>query len=213
MATLVINNIADRLKRLQEGIGPDRLLPVVARGATTFVQDHLRALDRSRANELGGRRSHFYAHAARGTTHQVEGNTITITVHQLGIRQRYYGGVIRPVNAKRLAIPADKSAYGRSPREFNDLKLGAFRKGGRLIFALVVATTYAVRSKRGADGTTRTTRGPRSKRSGLVMFWLRDQVTQIGDPSVLPAREDIATAAVRAGDDYVLSLVQRGGRL
>lgn len=213
MATLVINNIADRLARLQEGIGSERMLPVLARGATTFVQDHLRALDRSRANEMGGRRSHFYANAARGTTHQIEGSTILITVHQLGIRQRFYGGVIRPVNAKRLAIPADKSAYGRSPREFNDLKLGAFRKGGRLIFALVVATTYAVRSKRAADGPTRTKRGPRNKRSGLVMFWLRDQVTQIGDSSVLPAREDIASAAVRAGDDYLLSLVQRGGRV
>ena len=208
MKAVVINTITERLERLSEGIGPERMLPVVARGATTFVQDHLRGLDRARANELGGRRSHFYAAAARGTTSEITDRAITIRIHKQGIRQRYYGGVIRPVSGKKLTIPAHKDAYGRSAREFNDLKLAAFRKGGRLIFALVVATSYRVGTRRGTPGYVN--RG-KDKRAGLVMFWLRDEVTQIGDTSVLPAREAVAAAAVAAGDDYLASLVKRGG--
>jgi hypothetical protein len=89
----------------------------------TLVQDHLGALDANRANQLGGKRTHFYAAAARGVSYATGSEGVDISIHQTGIAQRYFGGTIKPVNSKYLTIPADPESYGHRAGEFNNLML------------------------------------------------------------------------------------------
>lgn len=177
------------LAQVTSQLQPSRLMPRVGGSAQRLTQRHLRRLDRERPNQLGGRRTNFYGKAARGTFFTVAPEGVVVTVGQQGMRQRFAGGVITPVKARFLTIPATAEAHGKRAGEFSDLKFAVIPGQGP---ALVRASDQfkAVGAKR-KDGTRR--QQPVGS-AGDVIFWLRKRVTQRPDPTVIPDAAAYGTA-------------------
>jgi hypothetical protein len=189
------------VRRVLEGLGPGRLNPVIGRAAQNHVRDHLFRLNTERPNRLGGRRTNFYAAAARGTQFTTVAEGVLVSVNKLGIRQRFQGGEIKPTGGRKfLTIPAIAEAHGRRAGEFNNLRFAM--PGGKP--ALVEAdATLVKRTKKGFKGTTSV--------GGKIIFWLRRSVTQQPDPTVLPSPEALGAAVNRAAGDHAARLLQRTG--
>jgi hypothetical protein len=160
-------------------IRPETANKVIARSGQNFVRKHFTYLNSTRANRLGGKRTNFYTQAARGTTAVSDAQGATISVNQVGIRQRIFGGTILPKNGKWLTIPARAEAHGRRAREFQDLKFAyAEDERGKARPALV------------RDSKDKNFWGEED-----VFFWLVPKVVQKPDPSVMP-RMDLLRVAV-----------------
>lgn len=174
-ATSLLNSL--RSQKFDDGVRQ-----VAGKAAANTVQKHLRGLDRTRANNLGGKRSHFYSLAALATSFTIDEKGAIVTVAHLGLAQRYYGGTIRPINAKALAIPARAEAYGRRPRDADNPQDLFLRPGksGR--------TAALVR---------------RVNKKLEVWYWLVKSVTQTADPTVLPDERTLADSATAATDKYI----------
>lgn len=179
------------VKAVDRALRPALVNPIIGRSATNTIREHLFGLNSTRPNQLGGRRTQFYAQAARSTQFQVEGDFVIVSINQVGIAQRFFGGIIRPKNSKYLAIPVHPSAHGKRPREF-DLEL-VFGKGGKPI----ALATKGRASKRG------------STRLGEIMFRLVKSVRQQPDPTVLPYSEQIGLRIERDVDSYVDRAIER----
>ncbi len=193
------------IARLNGALQPAKLNPVIGRAITNLFRSHLFRLNRERPNAAGGRRTNFYAQAARGTSFQVDPDGITVSVASIGIAQRFYGGVIRPKKSKWLTIPAAPEAHGKTAREF-DLEL--VWDENRKPIALATKNTLAVSITQNAQGKI-------VKRQtgslGKIMFWLRKSVTQAPDPTVLPRIDEVAGAAMTAINDTVDRVIARQG--
>jgi len=170
----------DAIVEIEADIDLDHIAPIIGRSGVQVVQDHFTQLDATRRNRLGGRRTHFYAAAARSTNFRITANGVQVAINHVGIAQRYYGGTIKPVNAKLLTIPAAAEAYGKRAREFGKLDVVFGRQG-------VVGL-----AKPGRPGQKA------RSRPGKILYWLVKSVTQSADKTVLPTDKEI-TAHI-AGD-------------
>ena len=159
---------------IEQDIDLDQVAPVIGNSGRKIVSDHLTALDARRRNRLGGRRTHFYSDAAKSTNWRITSNGVQIAINHVGMAQRYFGGTIKPVNKKRLTIPADADAYGKRAREFGKLDIVFGRKG-----VVGLAKPRKGKAKRG-------------QRAGKVLYWLVKSVTQEADKTVLPTDKEIA---------------------
>lgn len=173
------------LTRLRNVISGQEVSVIAGQAAVRVYKDHLQALDSSRPNRLGGKRTHFYGSAAGGTSFRAEPDGVTVSIVSDGIAQRYFGGTIRPKRAKYLTIPVHPAAHGFTAREFTG-KLKVRFGRGRVPVALVTER-------------------------GVTMFVLRQSVTQAPDPTVLPAPEAVAAAIVRDLERELADQVRRGG--
>lgn len=203
LAIVLKDDATPAVLAIQAGIAPSRLRPIVGRAGVNVVRKHLFKLDRARANALGGKRTHFYAAAARSTHFRNTDAGVVVSISHIGIAQRYFGGTIRPVNAKRLAIPARREAHGRRPREFNSLRAIYFRSTGS------VALVEAEQTQIGYTRKGKIRRGTR--KGGGVMYWLVKEVTQKGDKKVLPPDRQLANGIAASLDSYINTLA-KGGR-
>jgi hypothetical protein len=167
---------------------------VGGRAVAGFLRDYLFNLDAERPNKMGGDRTHFYADAARSVqVPEVSGGTASVSINHVGLAQRLLGGPIKPVVATLLAEPARAEAYGKAPREFDDLEFVPTRNGGMLVQALQIQIT---RGKRKGDYSTTTV-------GALAMYWLVPEVDQDADPTVLPSETALAGCATGAMSDYI----------
>jgi hypothetical protein len=194
------------LRRAGAAANTAALWNAIGRGASERIRAHLFALDGTRPNRLGGRRTHFYAAAAKSTHYTAQPGEAEVTVSKVGIRQRLEGGTIRPVRKKYLTVPAVAEAHGRRASEFQNLVL-RYGAGGRPV-ALAEAPATQVAFERRKDGTARTVKG--RGLGGRVIFWLVKSVHQKPDPTVLPAEDQIAAAAAAAADEYLQAQLDRG---
>lgn len=193
------------LRRIIAGIQPVRTAPIVGRSARNAIRTHLFARDQA-GNKLGGSRTHYYGAAARATAFTIEGDGVIVSIPQIGIRQRYYGGTIKPKKSKYLTIPVHPSAHGKRAREFGDLEL-VFDHTGRPI-ALATPSTRGVSIRATKSGkTTKRNVG----RMGEIMFLLLKSVTQRADPAVLPTQEAMASAITPDLQKYLALLASRSG--
>ena len=176
----------------------------VGRGVTRLVSRHLAGLNAPRANDLGGVRTHFYAHASRSTNYAVTSDGVTISINWQGIRQRYEGGIIKAGRngTKLLTIPACAEAYGHRAKEFK-LKFVKFRTGR---MGLVVDEAGGIQGKRRVQKNGRTRNRASRRGFGKLMFWLVPSVVQFPDPTVLPTRAEIVAAAQASAARYYLAL-------
>lgn len=199
------------LRRFIGGMRPEQLQPVVGRSARTVYKDHLIGLNSSRANALGGPRTGFYLKAAQGTSFTSEGDHVIIAIASVGIAQRYFGGTIRAgasgSGAQYLTIPARAESHGKRASEFNDLELLWGRNGP---YALARRHATLIRIARpNATGTRKVVR--RGEQGGEILFWLKEEITQKEDPSVLPDSDKVATAVLRDIGAYAQLLIDRAG--
>lgn len=123
----------------------------------------------SQPNKEGWPKAHFYAQASRSTFYDASDTFARVTIAKLGIRQRLYGGTIKPTKGTYLTIPADARGYNHRAREFSDLVFGYADDGkGHKRKALLQA--------------------------GQPIYWLVRKVTQAPDRSVLPSDAEFLAA-------------------
>jgi hypothetical protein len=199
----ITNEVTPLFQRAGQAVDSGALNNAMGRGATNLIQAHLFKLDGTRANKLGGTRTHFFSSAAKATQYQARPGEILISINQVGFRQRLEGGTIRTVRAKYLAIPVRSESYGKSPREFNDLVV-VFGRGRRAVGLAQASRSLVSFGRRRKDGSRSVTN--RGETGGLLMFVFKKEVTQAADPSVLPGEQQIAAAAVAAGEEYLKNL-------
>jgi hypothetical protein len=204
----------DELIKQSDKLGESENMAMVgARAAANVVRAHLFALDGTRANKMGGERTHFYSNAAKSVHEPVsEGATASFTITQIGLAQRWLGGEIRAgmgessatgLATKYLAIPARAEAYGKTPGEFDDLTFIRTRNGGALVEELQTAVSFGRKKK---DGTRTVKRGETT--GSLVMFWLVESVIQKEDPTVMPTEEEMGNEAREAMTGYLSDLLK-----
>lgn len=181
-------DVRDIMIRVGAGVRPGALSPVMGRAGVNLLKRHLRDYNASHPNALGGKRTNFYAQAARATSFQPTSQGVDLVISHTGIAQRYHGGEIRPVNGKLLTIPAAPEAHGRRAGEFDNLELIGSKTAGFLALVERQSTEISFGRKR-KDGTRKVK--VKGQRGGKVMFWLTPRVNQKGDPNVLPDQDDI----------------------
>jgi hypothetical protein len=206
----IFDHASADLREAIERCRPERVAEVIGQAVTIEVQDHLRKLDMERANEMGGRRTHFYAKAADQTTFAVNGNSVTVSVTSQGMRQRYEGGVIQPQEKSWLTIPARTESYGRTAGDFDNLTFIRFSATSAALVKMAPRETFDVVDDAG-NVSTSSRRGRSIRDEGVVMFWLTKEVVQEADPTVLPERERLAEVALTAAKDYADSFKPGGG--
>ncbi len=194
------------VERLGGALSADRLGPMIGAAEVLLFQNHFRSLP---DNRQGWPSTGFWGRAARATSWNLTGDGVVVSVNQQGVRQRYFGGVIEPVNAKFLTIPARAEAYGKRASEFNDLVPVFHRVGGQAVpWALVEApqTTFSL-GKRRKDGSRKVS--DQTEIGGLVYFWLVKSVNQQADPDVLPSDAEVTETAVKAIEAAVVRALAR----
>jgi len=198
MITLNLQSaIAAAKERLRSALESQEFFRAMAQGVARLIRGHLALLDATRKNALGGKRTHFYAAAAKSLYVEAEEGGSAVTIPAVGFRQRYEGGPILPVVSKWLTIPATAEAYGRRAREFDDIE-----------FAIIGGKPALVRKE--DQGSVDFISGkviPKAKRKkAAVLFWLRKSVFQQADPTVMPSDLEMEAAAVFGGEAYLASL-------
>lgn len=189
------------LRTVSQAIQPARIGPIIGRSANNTIREHLFGVNASRPNKLGGKRTNYYAQAARATQFQMQGDAVIVSINQIGIAQRYFGGKITPKTAKFLAIPASPIAHGKRPREFAGLVVLWSIKTHQP-FALAVGARAYADGKRVKNI---------SNKEGEILFWLKKSVTQAPDKTVLPYDEQIDARIDRDVASYLDRITQRAG--
>lgn len=114
----------------------------------------------------------------------VEGDKVSVPIFIPGITRALHDIVIRPVEAKSLAIPLHAEAYGIQPREYNVVH----PKG----------TPEALFKPKGKDYLARNDNG-----SLVVMYLLRKSVHQKQDRTLLPPADQMVNTVLEAISDAV----------
>lgn len=165
---------------MKAALGPQRLSAAVGPACRNLISDHFGELG---TNKRGWPTTNFWSQARKATSWQQVSEGTKISIAKIGVAQRYFGGVIEPVNAKMIAYPIDAESYGKVPSEFPDLFVITTKKGKYLVR----------RETTGIKGALK------------FLFRLRESVDQKPDPNVLPTREEIASTAVEAIQEAVRS--------
>ena len=174
----------------------------VAQAVAVPIQQNFLSLSSSNRNPFGAK-STFWGLMNAGTKPGADDESGWVAMPE-PVALRYFGGTVVPGPGKeRLAIPARSEAYGKSPRDFSDLRLAFF--GGKTL-ALVQADQQKVKyGRRRKDGS----RGPTSGGTvsgGAVYFWLVPSATIQPDPSVLPTPEVLSASGVEGLRGYLSHL-------
>jgi hypothetical protein len=197
------------LRSLRRGLEPEHLIPRFGRAVMNEVRDNFQYLESTRPNQLGGPRTHYYSQARRNTHLTIDGDTATIGVAQVGIRMRYFGGVIRAGanpscigggSTKYLTIPATAEAYGKRACDFDDLQVLSTRSGP---YALARVTTGTLASRKALGMARAFGVNSSAIHKTEILFWLKKQVTIPEDHTMLPSSDDVTAAIKESFITYV----------
>lgn len=182
------------IKRLRQALTPTSIKRVVGATCLRLLQGHLRAKG---PNKRGWPSTGFYEASARNSNWDETPEGVSLTADHPekpgSLRQRYHGGTIR-MKDKMLAIPARAEFAARSPTEFTNLRLAVFRGGS---VALVVGKGGVGRVDF-STGRERNVKGAGARSEAMVAFWLKEEVNQDADPTVIPTNEQFIAAAKAA---------------
>jgi hypothetical protein len=180
--------------RVKAALQPRRVGAVAGRAATNVLRAHLFARNADKPNALGGKRTNYYAQAARSTSYAFDGDdAVVVSINQIGIRLRYYGGTVKPRTAKFLTIPVAPEAHGKRAREFGNLEL-VFGEGGRPI-ALATKGDRRVQITANAKGKlVKKVVG----RRGVILYRLVKSATFAADSTVLPLPDVLMGGVISA---------------
>ena len=188
------------LKRKMEAARPQRLNSFIGPAVSKVVKRNFLARPH---NKRGWQPVNFWAGAARSTNWQVVPEGVVISVNQIGVRQRYEGGPIRPTGGRKaITIPVAEEAYGKTAADFGDQLQLVIIKGRGAWLAL---KSYEQRPQDKQHGRNQT-HGPglSTVRERLkFLFMLSAGVNQDADRSVLPTDEEILDTAVEAATEAV----------
>lgn len=153
--------------------------------------EHVGGLKRAKnslLSKLQATPTNFYQHAAERIESPAAlaggANAATLTLNYPGVARAFRPITVVAVNAKALAIPMDRLAVGRSPRDCW-AELGLFIPKGKDYIAMRV--------------------GPEIK----MMWLLRRSLTQPQNRALLPSEAAWQKAAARGADNYFKSILSR----
>lgn len=157
----------------------------------TLLEDHLRMLEATRGRHPSGKKTkHFRPESVLEP--KISGSEVSVGVTTPGITRALHSLVIRPVEAKMLAIPLHADAYGMQPREYNMLHP---RGNKDALFLLKARSGNLFLAKNEA-------------RNLVLMYILKDQVFQPQDETLLPTQEQFDSTfrnAVQQAVDFILT--------
>ena len=161
---------------------PRSMLLNAGREVSRRLKAHFRERDKSDANQLSERRSHFWLAVSRTVQNPVlEGaNTVTVSINDPRFAQKVFGGKIVAKAAGALTIPVEERAYDRTTAVFEQetgLKLFLLKAGGTASNSLENAL-LAVKE----DGHI------------TVEYLLTKSVDQKADPEALPDKTTLQRA-------------------
>lgn len=188
-----VDTATPALEVLKQSVSTERVISELGPRLTRLVQRHFRGLGQ---NSKGWHSSYFWPRAAEATNWQSDNDGLEIVCNQIGVRQRYYGGHIGPVNAKALTIPADEEAYGKTAREFSNLRLSLQKNPatGRVQACLVEAETSKIKIGRPKKDGSRSVKKTGESDGKRVLFWLVKGVNQQPNPEVIPSDAEFDAA-------------------
>ena len=159
---------------------PRGLMAAAARAVTNLFKKHLRLLQRTRPNKLGGQRTNFWNQLASSVNAPtITDTTAVISISDPRAAHKHLGGTVTAKRSKFLTIPIAPEAHGRRASVLEGelgIKLFLLKGANNPMLAAMV------------DG-------------GLKTFYvLKRSVEQGPDPKegILPPDEDIKTAALAA---------------
>jgi hypothetical protein len=184
--------------RVQAFMQSDGMRNIVGYEGQRTVREHLQGLDETRANRMGGTRSHYYGSARKATEYFIEGEDVVISVAQVGMRLHFYGGTVEAGKnssyatgspTKYLTIPAAPEAYGRRASDFPDLII-VWGRGGKPVGLAIAEEANLGSLYMAVTRSPMLTKRPKTT-PGKVMFWLKERVTMQADRSVLPTEDEL----------------------
>lgn len=151
------------------------------------LADWMREVEANHPSRFGKRLNHFTPDGVLDPV--VEGNSVAVPITIAGITRALHDLVIRPVEAKMLAIPLHADAYGIQPREWNDKhpkgsEDALFRPKGKDWLA-----------RKGQNGSL------------VLMYALKNEVTQPRDETLLPPADKMANAVIEAMGDAIEAIL------
>jgi hypothetical protein len=184
-----------RVAKLAGAMTPQRLAAATGPAVQNLFTGHLR---RKGKNKRGWPSTGFWAGAARSTSWATVPEGALVSVNQVGVRQRYFGGTIKPVNAKALTIPISPVAYGHTAKDFPGSFVLQTKRGAYIVQA---SSPTQKETKSESRKRMRGLGGNASKRlaAGLnFLFKLSAGVEQAADPDVLPEKDEIGGVVKKA---------------
>lgn len=203
MSALVVRVQSEALTalgaRARAALAEEPMADAGGRAVKLLLVDHFTELNEER-HRAGG--ENFYADAARSVQNpETVDGTAMIAIDKIGLAQRLFGGTIRAINGKYLAIPVEGTdAVGKVPADFTNLQFFKTKRGGGLKLQRAVASVV---------GHLRTGKHKGKSRNeadilgDVVLFWLVPSVDQAADPTVLPADEEMQSVAYDAMDQFL----------
>lgn len=194
IAVRIVQRETSPLTRLREQARrPRGFMGAVGEGVEKRLRGHF--LEREKEpNKKGWPKQHFWARRIRANTvlTEVSDSHAVIDIAAPEFRMKLRGGTIKPIEAKYLAIPARREAYGKSPRSFGNLRFRPTRNGG----VLVVEKRFQGPLQRGIKRIDR-------REDGGVYYFLVKSATQKADPRAMPALGELLRAACEDGQQYL----------
>jgi len=146
------------------------------------LKSHFRKKDRTGANKLSDRRSHFWQQVAQSVSQpeQTGFNAVSVSITDPRFAQKLFGGTIRAKNAEALTIPVEERAYGRTAATFE-------RETGLKLFLVKTGNSGL------EDAVLAVKEDPKAKMF-TVEYLLTKSVTQSADPDALPQKAALEQA-------------------
>ena len=208
LMTIEKDEATPMLRNVQRALSnPKALNRAAAEGVLPLVQGNFRAMAATNQNKFGVR-STFWNQMLSGTYAGADNESGYVAM-PAPVALRYFGGTVVAKQSSLLAIPANAQAYGKSPRDFSDLRLQIMgrNKDGELAMALVQNQQQGIRYRKRKDGSTHVIQG--AEKGGDVFFWLVPSATIQANKDVLPADDKMGQAAEQGVVDYINLLVRR----
>lgn len=182
------------LQALSNQLAPARRRPfamVLGRKAEGIYRTWFRRRESTSGNKKGWPRQHFWARMAKRTAlldAQTTAERAVVTVADPAIQMKIHGGTIVAKQAKFLAIPMRREAYGVRPS------------------ARTIPGIFFIRSKRKGAFLAR------MEGQALRVYWrLVARVTMRPDPQALPPRSQVSADLFRTAEAFVARSLGRPG--
>lgn len=156
-----------------------------------LLQEHMRMLAMTRGRYQSGKVKHHFK-PSDVMQPVVSGDNVSVGITTPGITRALHDIIIRPVEARALAIPLHADAYGRQPREYNLLHPKGTKEA---LFLFKAKSGNAFLAKN--DG-----------KNLVLMYILKDQVYQRQDPTLLPTKQEMQKSFTDAVDEAVAYILK-----
>lgn len=192
MISIAIQNasfVKDFSAFLAKTKNPVGLLKVAGRELANQLKKWFIARDRSSANRLSERRSHFWLAVSRMVQNpeQTGYNSISVSITHPAFAQKVSGGPIHAKAAGALTIPVEERAYGRTAATFE-------HETGLKLFLLVIG--------KAKSGFQTAVLAAKEQGRLVVEYILTKSVNQAADPNALPPMSELEKAILARAQSF-----------